>query len=116
MGIHQGWRSRGPASVLVSEVQALSTGSREPASVSRLALRPNLDGLGLSLGLGHPCLGLGLGGPGLDYNPGIHTNNVLIHNMATIARFNLQTYSNNQVMPQSNGMQLSTEETHCFLN
>ena len=64
MGIHQGWRSRGPASVLVSEVPALSTGSREPASVSRLALRPNLDGLGL--GLGHPCLSLGLG---LDYNP-----------------------------------------------
>ena len=71
MGIHQGWRSRGPASVsvLVSEVPALSTGSREPASVSRLALRPNLDGLGLSLGLGHPCLGLGLGlgGPGFVY-------------------------------------------------
>ena len=107
-----------PVSVLVSEVPALSTGSREPASVSRPASRPNLDGLGLGLGLGHPCLGLGLGlgGPGLDYNPGIHTNNVLIHNMATIARFNLQTYSNNQVMPQSNGMQLSTEETHCFLN
>ena len=59
-------------SVLVSEVQALSTGSREPASVSRPASRPNLDGLGL--GLGHPCLGLGLGlgGPGLDYNPGSH--------------------------------------------
>ena len=56
-------------SVLVSEVLALSTGSREPASVSRPASRPNLDGLGL--GLGHPCLGLGLGlgGPGLDYNP-----------------------------------------------
>ena len=53
--------------VLVSEVPALSTGSREPASVSRSASRPNLDGLGL--GLGHPCLGLGLGGPGLDYNP-----------------------------------------------
>ena len=56
-------------SVLVSEVLALSTGSREPASVSRPASRPNLDGLGLGLGL--PCLGLGLGlgGPGLDYNP-----------------------------------------------
>ena len=50
-------------SVSVSEVPALSAGSRESAS------RPNLDGLGLSLGLGHPCLGLGLGGPGLDYNP-----------------------------------------------
>ena len=54
-------------SVLVSEVPALSTGSREPAS------RPNLEGLGL----GHPCLGLGLGGlglggPGLDYNPDSH--------------------------------------------
>ena len=45
-------------SVLVSEVPALSTGSREP--VSRPASRPNLDGLGLGLGLGHPCLGLGL--------------------------------------------------------
>ena len=58
-------------SVLVSEVPALSTRSREPASVSRPASRPNLDGLGLGLGLGHPCLGLGLGlgGPGLDYNP-----------------------------------------------
>ena len=54
-------------SVLVSEVPDLSTGSREPASVSRPASRPNLDGLGL--GHGHPCLGLGLGGPGLDYNP-----------------------------------------------
>ena len=52
-------------SVLVSEVPALSTGSREP----RPASRPNLDGLGL----GHPCLGLGLGlrGPGLDHNPGV---------------------------------------------
>ena len=58
-------------SVLVSEVPALSTGSHEPASVSRLALRPNLDGLGRGLSLGHPCLGLGLGGPGLDYNPGL---------------------------------------------
>ena len=59
-------------SVLVSDVLALSTGSRELASVSRPASRPNLDGLGLGLGLGHPCLGLGLGlgGPGLDYNPG----------------------------------------------
>ena len=56
-------------SVLVSEVPALSTGSRESASVSRPASRPNLDGLGLGLGLGHTCLGLGLGGPGLDYNP-----------------------------------------------
>ena len=46
-------------SVLVSEVLALSTGSREPASGSRPASRPNLDGL--SLGLGHPCLDLGLG-------------------------------------------------------
>ena len=55
------------AYVSVSEVPALSTGSREPASVSRPASRPNLDGLGLGLGLGHPCLGLG--GPGLDYNP-----------------------------------------------
>ena len=60
-------------SVLVSEVPALSTGSREPASVSRPASRRNLDGLGLGLGLGQPCLGLGLGGPGLDYNPGIHS-------------------------------------------
>ena len=60
-------------SVLVSEVPVLSTGSREPASVSRPASRPNLDGLGLGLGLGHPCLGLGLGlgGPGLDYNPDV---------------------------------------------
>ena len=59
------------AQVSVSEVPTLSTGSREPASVSRPASRPNLDGLGLGLGLGHPCLGLGLGlgGPGLDYNP-----------------------------------------------
>ena len=58
-------------SVLVSEVPALSIGSRESASVSRPASRPNLDGLGLGLGLGHPCLGLGLGlgGPGLDDNP-----------------------------------------------
>ena len=45
----------------------MSTGSREPASASRPASRPNLDGLGV--GLGHPCLGLGLGGSGLDYNP-----------------------------------------------
>ena len=63
-------------SVLVSEVPALSTASREPASVSRPASRPNLDGLGLGLGLGlgHPCLGLGLGlgGPGLDYNTGVY--------------------------------------------
>ena len=60
-------------SVLVSEILALSTGSREPASVSRPASRPNSDGLGLGLGLGHPCLGLGLGlgGPGLDYNPDV---------------------------------------------
>ena len=59
------------AHVSLSEVPGLSTGSREPASVSRPASRPNLDGLGLGLGLGHPCLGLGLGlgGPGLDYNP-----------------------------------------------
>ena len=54
-------------SVLASEIPALSTGSREPASVSRPASRPNLDGLGLGVGLGHSCLGLG--GPGLDYNP-----------------------------------------------
>ena len=27
---------------------------------------------------------------------GIHTNNVLIHNMAMIASYNLQTYSNNR--------------------
>ena len=47
----------------------MSTGSREP----RLASRPNSDGLGLGLGLGHPCLGLSLGGPGLDYNPACHT-------------------------------------------
>ena len=40
---HQGWRSRGPA------------------SVSRPASRPYFDGLGLGLGLGCPCLGLGLG-------------------------------------------------------
>ena len=45
------------AHVSVSEVPALSIGSREPASVSRPASRPNLDGLGL----GHPCLGLGYG-------------------------------------------------------
>ena len=45
----QGWRSRGPA------------------SVSRPASRPNVNGLGL--GLGCPCLGLGLGlgGPGFVY-------------------------------------------------
>ena len=57
------------ACVLVSvlEMPALTTGSGEPASVSRPASRSNLDGLGL--GLGHPCLGLGLRGPGLDYNP-----------------------------------------------
>ena len=40
-GKHQGWRSRGSA------------------SVSRLASRPNFDGLSLSLGC--PCLSLGLG-------------------------------------------------------
>ena len=45
--IYQGWRSRGLA------------------SVSRLASRPNFNGLGL--GLGCPCLGLGLGGPGFVY-------------------------------------------------
>ena len=58
-------------SVLALEVPALSTGSPEPASVSRPASRLKLDGLSLGLGLGHPCLGLGLGlgGPGLDYNP-----------------------------------------------
>ena len=56
------------AHVSVSEVPALSTGSRELASLSRPASKPNLDGLGL--GLGHPCLGLG--GPGLDYNPDLH--------------------------------------------
>ena len=56
-------------SVSVLDVPALSTGSREPASVSRPASRPNLDGLSLGLGLGNPFLGLGLGGPGLDYNP-----------------------------------------------
>ena len=50
------------AHVSLSEVPGLSTGSREPASVLRPDSRPNLDGLGL----GH----LGLGGPGLDYNPG----------------------------------------------
>ena len=61
-------------SVLVSDVPALSTGSREPASVSRPASRPNLDGLGL----GHPCLGLGLGGPGLDYNPDSLTTCVVL--------------------------------------
>ena len=45
MDIHQGWRSRGPAS------------------------RPNFNGLGLGLGLGCQCLGLGLGlgGPGFVY-------------------------------------------------
>ena len=59
-------------SVLVSEVPALSTGSREPASVSRPASRPNLDGLVLGLGLGHPCLGLGLGGPSFVHNPGTY--------------------------------------------
>ena len=58
------------AHVSVLEVLALSTGSREPASVSRPASRPNLDGLGL--GLGHSCLGLGLGGPGLYYNLGVN--------------------------------------------
>ena len=57
---HQGWRSRGPA------------------SISRPASRPNSNGLGLGLGLGCPCLGLGrgLGGPGLDYNPGSHVSDV----------------------------------------
>ena len=54
-------------SVLVSEDPVSSTGSRELASVSRPASKPNFDGLGL----GHPCLGLG--GPGLDYNPGHNT-------------------------------------------
>ena len=48
-------------SVSVSEVPALSTWSREPASVSRPASRPNLVSLGLGLGLGRPCLSLGLG-------------------------------------------------------
>ena len=56
------------AHVLVSEDSILSTGSREPASVSRPASRPNLDGLGL----GHTRLGLVLGGPSLDYNPGLY--------------------------------------------
>ena len=65
--------ARVSVSVLASEVPALSTGSREPASVSRPASRPNLDGLGL----GHPCLGLGLGGPSLDYNPEL--NHPFIH-------------------------------------
>ena len=48
---YQGWRSPGPA------------------SVSRLALRPNFNGLGLGLGLGCSCLGLGLGlgGPAFVY-------------------------------------------------
>ena len=46
----------------------MSTGSREPASVSRPASRPNLDGLGL----GHTRLGLVLDGPSLDYNPGLY--------------------------------------------
>ena len=36
-------------SVLVSEVPALSTGSREPASVSRPASKPNFNGLGLGM-------------------------------------------------------------------
>ena len=54
-------------SVLVSEVPALSTGSREPASFSRPASRPNFNGLGLGLGLGCPCLGLGLGGSEFVY-------------------------------------------------
>ena len=64
------------AHVSVSEVPALSTGSRESALVLKPASRPNLDGLGLGLGLGHPCLGLGLclGGPSLDYNPGINVS------------------------------------------
>ena len=53
------------AHVSVLEVLALSTGSREPASDLRPASRPHLDGLGL--GLGHSCLGLGLGGPGFVY-------------------------------------------------
>ena len=57
--------SAGHVSVLVSEVPALSTGSRGPASVSRPASRPNFNGLGL--GLGCPCLGLGLGSPGYVY-------------------------------------------------
>ena len=61
--------------VLVSEVPVLSAGSREPASASRPASGPNLDGLGL--GLGHPSLclglGLGLGSTGLDYNPDVYT-------------------------------------------
>ena len=68
-------------SVLVSEVPALSTGSREPAS------KPNLNGLHLGLGVGHPCLGLGLGlglgGPGLDYNPGMYVTLTTISNIST---------------------------------
>ena len=87
---YQGWRSLGPASVsrpasrphsngLVLGLSCLCLGLGGPGFVYRVlrtglgleASRPNLDGLGLSLGLGHPCLGLGLGlgGPGLDYNP-----------------------------------------------
>ena len=49
--------------------------SRSPASVSRPAWRPSFDGLNLGLGLGCPCFGLGLGGPGLDYNPAMHIYN-----------------------------------------
>ena len=57
------WAANVSVSVLDSVVPALPTGSREPAS------RPNFDGLGL--GLGHTCFGLGVGGCGLDYNPGV---------------------------------------------
>ena len=46
-------------SVLVSEVPVLFPGFREPASRPRPASKTNLNGL--VLGLGHPCLGLGLG-------------------------------------------------------
>ena len=84
--IHQGWRSRGLASVSRPasrpNFNGLGLGLGCPClgrgldlggpgfvySFSRPASRPNLDGLGF--GLGHLCLGLGLGGPGLDYNPG----------------------------------------------
>ena len=97
--IHQGWRSLGLASVsrpasrrnfngLGLGLSCPCLGLGGPAFVYRVS-RTGLEttGLGLEAGLEtkfrwprsrswsrHPCLGLGLGlgGPGLDYNPDIH--------------------------------------------